>query len=83
MPLLKGAGGHAGKVLLAEDGAIAVDWRLAGGRLELRANLSPEVRTLPPLTGELIYRFAPEGDAVGNDQLAGHSVVAALAPEQG
>lgn len=83
VPLLKGAGGHAGKVLLAEDGAIAVDWRLAGGRLELRANLSSEVRTLPPLTGEVIYRFAPEGEAPGEHDLACHSVVAAVAPEHG
>ena len=82
VPLLKGAGGNAGKVLLADDGAIAVDWTLNGGRLELRANLSAEARALPALTGEVIYRHGPEGASPGPDRLAGHSIVAAVAPLQ-
>ena len=40
VPHLKGAPGHGGTVLLANDGLIAVDWQLAGAVLRLRANLS-------------------------------------------
>ncbi|TJZ85579.1 malto-oligosyltrehalose trehalohydrolase [Paracoccus hibiscisoli] len=50
-PHLAGAGGHAGQVLLARDGLIAVDWQLDGARLSLRANLSDRAADLPPAAG--------------------------------
>lgn len=55
MPHLKDAPGHSGRVLLARDGLIAVDWQLAGARLGLRANLSPEPAALPQASGECIH----------------------------
>ncbi len=51
MPHLAGAKGHAGQVLMAEDGLVAVDWQLDGMRLQLRANLSNDSADLPPATG--------------------------------
>jgi len=55
VPHLKGAGGHAGRVLLAEDGLIAVDWRLNGATLSLRANLSGAGADLPAAPGQCIH----------------------------
>ncbi|MGP9805421.1 malto-oligosyltrehalose trehalohydrolase [Paracoccus sp. NSM] len=55
IPHLKDAPGHSGRVLLARDRLIAVDWRLAGARLGLRANLSPAPAALPQARGECIH----------------------------
>lgn len=55
VPHLKGATGHAGRVLLAEEGLVAVDWRLNGAILALRANLSETEANLPDAAGECIY----------------------------
>ncbi|MFU8862341.1 MAG: malto-oligosyltrehalose trehalohydrolase [Rhodobacterales bacterium] len=54
VPHLKGAAGHAGRLLLAEDGLIAVDWHLNGAVLGLRANLSDTNADLPDAAGECI-----------------------------
>ncbi|WP_333828840.1 malto-oligosyltrehalose trehalohydrolase [Pararhodobacter sp.] len=54
VPHLKGAGGDSGKVLLAQDGLIAVDWRLNGATLGLRANLSDNTAALPGASGDCI-----------------------------
>lgn len=51
VPHLKGAGGDAGRVLLARDGLIAVDWHLNGAVLGLRANLSETAAILPDAAG--------------------------------
>jgi malto-oligosyltrehalose trehalohydrolase len=51
VPHLKGAGGNAGRVLLAQDGLIAVDWQLNGAVLGLRANLSEAAAILPDAAG--------------------------------
>jgi hypothetical protein len=48
VPRLARTGGHSGRVLLAEDGRIAVDWQLADLRLSLRANLTARPGPLPP-----------------------------------
>ncbi|MDX5402000.1 MAG: DUF3459 domain-containing protein, partial [Rhodobacterales bacterium] len=51
VPHLKGAGGDGGRVLLARDGLIAVDWHLNGAVLGLRANLSEAAAILPDAAG--------------------------------
>lgn len=68
VPHLKGAGGHAGRVLMAQDGLIAVDWRLNDATLRLRANLSGASAELPAAEGARIYGapgpLAPHGVSV-------------------
>ena len=57
VPHLAGTGGNAGRVLMADSGAIAVDWKLDGALLQLRARLAdgaPE--GLPSSRGELLVR---------------------------
>ncbi|MFD1912205.1 malto-oligosyltrehalose trehalohydrolase [Halodurantibacterium flavum] len=60
VPHLAGAPGNGGRILLAEDGLIAVDWQLQGAILRLRANLSDSAAILPDAGGERI--FGPEGE---------------------
>jgi malto-oligosyltrehalose trehalohydrolase len=55
VPLLDGAGGDAGTQLDAPEGCVATDWRLNGGLLQMRANLTEAARTLPPVTGETLH----------------------------
>lgn len=55
VPYLKGAPGHGGQVLLAQDGLIAVDWQLNGAILHLRANLSDTAADLPDAAGDCIH----------------------------
>ena len=55
VPMLAGTGGNAGTVLHADDGAIAVDWRLAGGRLSLRANFSTAEKAVAAADGTVIH----------------------------
>ncbi|WP_373356605.1 malto-oligosyltrehalose trehalohydrolase [Pseudoroseicyclus sp. CXY001] len=61
VPRLAETAGGAGHLIKAEDGILAVDWRLGGATLQLRANLSDEPRDLPRTTGEEIHRTAPPG----------------------
>jgi maltooligosyltrehalose trehalohydrolase len=56
VPRLARTEGHAGHVLLAEDGRIAVDWQLADLRLSLRANLTAHPGPLPPGGASEIHR---------------------------
>ncbi|MDF1707672.1 MAG: malto-oligosyltrehalose trehalohydrolase [Paracoccaceae bacterium] len=55
VPHLKGAPGHCGHVLMADNGLIAVDWQLNGALLQLRANLSDTAAELPQTTGDCIH----------------------------
>ena len=59
VPHLAGAGGHAGTVLEAEPGAVAIDWRLDGASWQLRANLGAAPRGMPRATGERVFGPAP------------------------
>jgi maltooligosyltrehalose trehalohydrolase len=68
VPRLARMGGHAGRVLLAEDGRIAIDWQLAELRLSLRANLTARSGPLPPGGGREIHRTG------GPAPFAAHSV---------
>ena len=63
VPRLAATGGHAGRVLRAELGAIAVDWRLGDALWQLRAGLSPDAVALPAAEGELISRVGTAGAA--------------------
>lgn len=54
-PHLGRAGGHAGRVLPAAAGVIAVEWALDGAALSLTANLSDRPAPAPPATGRLIW----------------------------
>ncbi|NMG37833.1 malto-oligosyltrehalose trehalohydrolase [Chelativorans sp. ZYF759] len=73
VPLLRQAAPAAGKVLMAEDGAVAVDWRFGSATLSLRVNLSDQERTLPAAPGEVIWADPPVGsdtDARGRSSRA-------------
>jgi maltooligosyltrehalose trehalohydrolase len=74
VPHLAGAGGHAGTVLEAGGGRIAVDWRLAGARLSLRANLGDSAAALPEADGDLLHLT---GDAPGAPRSAAHYMAGA------
>jgi maltooligosyltrehalose trehalohydrolase len=55
VPRLADAEGYAGSVVPSKDTSIFVDWRLPGGLLRLRANLSPEPLDLDGRLGRLVY----------------------------
>ncbi|MBP0651891.1 DUF3459 domain-containing protein, partial [Mycobacterium tuberculosis] len=55
VPGLAGVAGHAGRIREARDGTVAIDWRLSGRRLQLRANLSRAARRAPPIRGAVIH----------------------------
>ncbi|MGB3554774.1 MAG: malto-oligosyltrehalose trehalohydrolase [Jannaschia sp.] len=55
VPHLAGTEPDCGTVLEAPKGCAAVDWRLNGAVLHLRANLSNAVCDLPPAGGEIVH----------------------------
>ena len=59
VPHLAQVGPDCGAVLSHEEGALAVDWRLRGARLELRANLDDRPHALPRAVGELLWATSP------------------------
>lgn len=61
-PMIPGTGPDCGKVRDAPEGCFAIDWRLGGGLLSLRANLSGAATDLPAAKGDRIHLT---GDAVG------------------
>jgi maltooligosyltrehalose trehalohydrolase len=85
VPLLSGAGGHAGRVLAADDGLIAVDWLLGNSRLQLRANFADDARPTPRLDGTLVHALPAGLDErlAGGDELPAKSVVVAIAETVG
>lgn len=62
VPLLAQARGNCGQVLEAGDGFVAIDWRLGGGRLSLRANFGTTDRSMPEAEGEIVHAD-PRGQA--------------------
>lgn len=58
VPHLAQAPGYGGQLLLAEEGRIAVDWRLDGAVLRLRANLGADATDLPPAAGRILHGTA-------------------------
>jgi 1,4-alpha-glucan branching enzyme len=77
VPLLDDGQAAAGRVLRAEGDVLAVDWQLAGARLELRANLGDGSREVPPVEGETLYRSDGAGTAAS--ELPPWSVLVAVA----
>jgi malto-oligosyltrehalose trehalohydrolase len=63
IPLLPGVGGYAGRVVREDDSVLFIDWRLSGGTLRLRANISDTDCSLGDEPGELIYASAPDAPA--------------------
>ncbi|KIT17598.1 malto-oligosyltrehalose trehalohydrolase [Jannaschia aquimarina] len=61
-PLIPGTGPGCGRILDAPDRCLAVDWKLGGGVLSVRANLSDDDADLPEARGERIHLT---GDAPG------------------
>ena len=59
VPLLIGTGGHVGRVVEAEPGAVSVDWRLDGALWQMRANLGEAPRGMPRAAGDLVFGPAP------------------------
>ena len=55
VPMLAGTDANAGARLDTERDAIAVDWRLNGGLLQLRANFAHHPVRMPPIEGETIH----------------------------
>jgi 1,4-alpha-glucan branching enzyme len=55
IPHLSRSAGGCGSLLRAEDGEIAVDWRLADRLWQLRANLSSGTASLPPTAGRRVF----------------------------
>ena len=61
VPHLAGTQPHCGTVLSYAEGALAVDWRLNGAALKLRASLGMGASELPAAEGELIYATHDRG----------------------
>lgn len=61
VPLLANAQGYAGTIVSDTDAELFVDWRLNGGLLQLRANVSDEPRDLGRDLGDLVYESGPGG----------------------
>ena len=58
VPRLTGAEGYAGSVVSSKDSSIFIDWRLPGGMLRLRANLSEDPCDLGAALGQIVYPVA-------------------------
>jgi maltooligosyltrehalose trehalohydrolase len=86
VPLLQASTGHAGRLVRADKGVIAVDWTLPGALLQLRANFSDQEYPVPPTSGDLVFAGSESaGDTfTRRDLLPAHSVVWAIErPERG
>jgi maltooligosyltrehalose trehalohydrolase len=77
VPHLGGAGGGGGRVIAARNGLIAVDWRLDGAELRLRANLSDAPLASPNARGRVIWATEGAGDGA---RLPGFAVRLVLDP---
>ncbi|WP_245453248.1 malto-oligosyltrehalose trehalohydrolase [Aquibium carbonis] len=82
-PLLASARGHSGTIRDAAEGVVAVDWRLGGARLSLRANLSGTTRSAPGLDAPVLFAEPAETMAVLADrvEMPPVSIVVGLAPQ--
>lgn len=65
IPYLGGVGRGSGRLVTGEGGLLAVDWRLNGAVLELRANFTARKAQLPSVTGEVFHRH---GEASGEGE---------------
>ena len=58
VPHLAGAGPESGRLLMAADGVLAIDWTLNGAVLSLRADLGRGDAEVPRAQGDCFYRSA-------------------------
>lgn len=61
VPMLEQCDGNAGTVIAAEDGILAVDWALSGGKLQMRANLGHQEAVMPAASGTPIFELNETG----------------------
>lgn len=71
VPHLENAPGHAGRVLAAGENVVAVEWRLDGIVLRMRANLGEREAEAPEIGGDLLHS---ENGAAASGPLPGPSV---------
>ncbi|WP_117192207.1 malto-oligosyltrehalose trehalohydrolase [Rhizobium terrae] len=58
VPGLRFAPPHSGQTLQAEEGIVAIDWRLGDRLLQLRANLSTAAKPVPSVSGMVFHAEA-------------------------
>ncbi|WP_170976435.1 alpha-amylase family glycosyl hydrolase [Rhizobium sp. FKL33] len=58
IPYLADIGRGSGRLLAGEGGRLAIDWRLSGASLQLRANLGDSEALLPAVGSEVFYRHS-------------------------
>ncbi|MFK3690812.1 malto-oligosyltrehalose trehalohydrolase [Agrobacterium tumefaciens] len=76
VPLLRGDNGHAGRVVEAGDGCVAVTWTFSAGALSIAVNLGDETRPLPDQPGDAIFAWPKT-----NDTLPKNSILVRLTTE--
>ncbi|MBB3233776.1 malto-oligosyltrehalose trehalohydrolase [Phyllobacterium endophyticum] len=82
VPLLETTGGSAGRILKAQDGAVAVEWQLSETAiLRLFANLSDDRREFDSLPRNPLFSCVPADLEVNETSLPPLSVVVALEQE--
>ncbi len=78
VPLIGSMKGHAGRVLAAENGVIAVDWAAGSALLQMRANLGDDDRRAPRVSGEIIHAYEA---GVTTDNMQPGSVIVAVSQD--
>jgi malto-oligosyltrehalose trehalohydrolase len=78
VPLLDERATRAGRILACGPGGIAVDWVLAGARLQLRANLTEAPMAMPPVAGRRFYPQAASEPSLDIGTLPAWGVLFAL-----
>lgn len=75
VPRLARVPARCGRIIAADAGVIAVDWRLDGATLHLSANLSRESVILRPANGAILYASSGADDAAA---VPPHTVIVRL-----
>lgn len=85
VPLIRDMAGHAGQILAADDGMLAVDWKAGAKRLQLRANLGDEAGPAPGMVGQVLHAEPAEaGSEFAEDRiLPPSSIVVAIGSVEG
>ncbi|MBB1250321.1 malto-oligosyltrehalose trehalohydrolase [Rhizobium sp. G21] len=78
IPHLVDIGRGAGRLLLGQGGLLAIDWRLNGAVLQLRANLGEEAARLPATEGDIFHRHG--ADRAEDGALSPLSALFAITP---
>lgn len=77
VPLLANIGGGGGHLLMAEEGILAIDWRLGDTRWQFRANFTESRATVPPVRGQTVHVLpeTAESDMRNLGHLAARSLI--------